>query len=147
MKRCGYCGRENLEEATVCRECGVNEFVAAIPLTSTDVPRKNVETAAESPVELESVYLKTDLPENHYLTTSTNEELVEVVAHSSEWSPFDVAHARRLIGERGIDLKKVDQKRAEHLRQLRQGRPASKQLIFFGWVFSLLGGLVGLGIG
>ena len=58
-----------------------------------------------------------------------------------------MAHARRLIGERAIDLKKVEDKRAEHLRQLRQGRPASKQLILLGWVFSVLGGLIGLGIG
>ena len=26
MKTCGYCGRENEDEAAVCRECGQNEF-------------------------------------------------------------------------------------------------------------------------
>src|SRR6185503_16068347 len=26
MKTCGYCGRENEDSATVCRECGQSEF-------------------------------------------------------------------------------------------------------------------------
>jgi hypothetical protein len=107
------------------------------------VPR-NLHGAARD--AMEGVYLNTSLPENHYLVTSTDEELVEVVAKSSEWSPFDVAHARRLIRKRGIDIKRIEDKRAEHLRQLRLGKPASKKLIVFGWVFSVLGGLIGLGI-
>jgi hypothetical protein len=107
------------------------------------VPRNLYDAARAA---MESAYLKTSLPENHYLLTSTDEELVEIVGQASEWSAFDVAHARRLIGERGIDTKKIEDKRAEHLRQLRLGRPASKKLIFFGWGFSVLGGLIGIGI-
>ena len=95
---------------------------------------------------MESACPATRLPEDHYLLTSTDEELIEIVAQSSDWSAFDVAHARRLIGERGIDIKRIEGKRAEHLRQLRLGKPASKKLIFFGWFFSCLGGLIGLGI-
>jgi hypothetical protein len=95
---------------------------------------------------LESASLSAELPANHYLLTSTDEELVEILAQSSEWSPFDVSHARRLIRERGIDLKKVEAKHAEFLERLRRGRPASKQLIYMGWVFSVLGGVIGFGI-
>jgi len=207
MKSCGYCGRENSDNATRCRECGTDEFAAAIPPTTNDIASEMVESAAHAPVELlrcgdsesltritrmldsagigyrcsclpemfdiakigagedaqvivsvprnlyaaaraamESEYLKIDLPENHYLLTSTDEELIEIVAQASEWSAFDVAHARRLIAQRGINLAQVEDKRAEHLRQLQSGRSASKQLIFFGWVFSWLGGLIGLGI-
>lgn len=117
-----------------------------------------VETAAAAPVEFvadsdaadraarEREYLKTDLPAHHYLLTSTNEELVEILAHPSAWCGFDVAHAKRLISERGIDMKKVEERKAAHIHQLRRGRCASKKLIFFGWVFSILGGLIGLGI-
>jgi hypothetical protein len=203
MKRCGYCGRENQDEATVCLECGTREFQSP-----TDIGTEAVEPAADAPVELqrcrdpeslaqitrildaagiayqrsslppmfelskigagnddaevilsvprnlyaaaraamESEYLKISLPENHYLLTSTDDELAEIVGQSSEWSAFDVAHARRLISERGIDLKKVEDKAAEHLNQLRRGRPASKWLIFFGWLSSVLGGVIGLGI-
>jgi hypothetical protein len=207
MKSCAYCGRENLDNATRCCECGTDEFVATISPTTDDIPSQTIETAPDAPVELqrcadsesleritrildsvgiayrssslpeifdigkigadehspviisvsrneyaaaraamESEHLKIDLPQNHYLLTSTDEELVEIVAQSSEWSAFDVAHARRLIGQRGIDLSKIDEKRAEHLRQVRRGKRASKELIVFGWIFSMLGGLIGLGI-
>ena len=107
------------------------------------VPR-NLYEAARAAMESES--LKIELPDNHHLLTSTDEELVEIVAKASEWSAFDVAHARRLIGQRGIDFKKIEDKRVEHLGQLRQGQRASKTLIFFGWVFSVLGCLIGVGI-
>jgi hypothetical protein len=33
MKNCAYCGRENTDEATHCRECGIAEFVAPAPLS------------------------------------------------------------------------------------------------------------------
>jgi hypothetical protein len=40
-------------------------------------------------------------------------------------------------------LYKQSQERAE---KLKQGKPASRTLLFFGWLFSVLGGLIGLGI-
>src|SRR3989442_700959 len=31
MKKCAYCGRENDDDATQCRECGTGEFLAPGP--------------------------------------------------------------------------------------------------------------------
>lgn len=156
MKSCAYCGRENLDNATHCSECGTNEFVAAIPPTTENAPNQSVASATNASDSLrsdaaaraasETEHLKVDLPENHYLLSSTDEELVEILAQSSEWTGYDVAHARRLVGQRGIDLKKVEDKRAEHIHQLQWGKRASKRLILFGWIFSFLGGLIGVGI-
>lgn len=156
MKSCAYCGRENLDDAPHCCECGTDEFVAVIQPIKKSVASEAIESAARASeslrsdaaarAEMEKEHLKINLPENHYLLGSTDEELVEIVAHSSEWSGFDVAHARRLISQRGIDLKKVMDKRAEHIDQLRRGKRASKRLIVFGWIFSFLGGLIGVGI-
>jgi GGDEF domain-containing protein len=156
MKPCAYCGRENLDSATLCSECGTDEFVAVLPPIQERIASEAAESAAKASAslrieaaaraEMEKEHLKVVLPQNHYLLNSTDEELVEIVAHSSEWSGFDVAHARRLIGQRGIDLKKVEDKRAEHIHQLRRGKRASKRLIFCGWLFSFLGGLIGVGI-
>lgn len=208
MKSCAYCGRENPDSATQCRECGTGEFAPQSPPTTTVAVNDALDSEADAQVELqrcrdaeslteitrildsagiayrlsalppvfdlskigagdddevivrvprnlyaaaraamESQYLESELPEDHFLLTSTDEELVEIVGQSSEWSPFDVAHARRLIAQRGIDLKKVEAKTAEHMSQLQRGRAASQQLILCGWIFSILGGLIGLGIG
>ena len=53
MKRCGYCGRNNQDEATVCGECGTSEFVPAIPATTTEIASEAAETAADAQVELQ----------------------------------------------------------------------------------------------
>jgi hypothetical protein len=159
MKSCAYCGRANLDNATSCCECGTNEFEEP-----TSPPKRElVDVAIETPVddvaikpaadpsavsraEREREYLKTDLPADHYLLMSTEQELVEILARPNEWCGFDVAHARRLVLQRGIDLKRVEEKKAEHIRQLRRGRRASRKFIVCGWVFSVLGGLIGFGI-
>lgn len=95
---------------------------------------------------LEADSLNSDLPEGHHLLLSTDDELAEIVNHASEWSPFDVAHARKLLEERGIDTAKLAEDRAERIARLKQGKPAPKALVFFGWLFSILGGLIGIAI-
>ena len=47
MKNCAYCGRENADDATCCRECGTSEFVAAAQ--SSPPVREEVERAAAFP--------------------------------------------------------------------------------------------------
>ena len=95
---------------------------------------------------LEADSLKTDLPEGHHLLHASDEELIDVVTHASEWSAFDTAHARRLLEEHGIDASKLEADRSERVERLKQGKPASKKLIFFGWFFSILGGFIGIAV-
>jgi hypothetical protein len=158
MKSCAYCGRENLDHATSCYECGTDEFVMQAPPATKELAEVAVETPAaalvepandqdaERRAEREREYLKTDLPADHFLLTSTDEELVEILARPSDWGGFHVAHARRLVFQRGIDLKRVEEKKAENVRRLQRGQRASKKLIVFGWIFSVMGGVIGLGI-
>jgi hypothetical protein len=47
MKNCAYCGRENADETTHCRECGTSEFVVSAPLTSP--AQDSVEMVSEVP--------------------------------------------------------------------------------------------------
>lgn len=95
---------------------------------------------------LEADSLKTDLPANHHLAHASDEELLDIMTHASEWSPFDVAHARRLLEEKGVDTAKLKEDREEKIARLMDGKPASKKLIFFGWVFCFLGGIIGIAI-
>ncbi|MCB1228593.1 MAG: hypothetical protein KDK99_22510 [Verrucomicrobiales bacterium] len=95
---------------------------------------------------MEEEYLKVDLPSDHYLLTSPDEELAEILGKPVEWSPFDVAHARKLAEARGIEPADIERQSEERAKRLKQGKPASGSLLFFGWLFSVLGGLIGLGI-
>lgn len=106
--------------------------------------RKHDFVAARSAMENE--YLKYALPDDHYLKSFSNEELAEVLGKSSEWSPYDVAHARELAKAKGIDPAEIERLHDEKMDQLRKGKPASPALLICGWVFTLLGGLIGLGI-
>ena len=106
--------------------------------------RRSDFSAARSAMENE--FLSDALPDDYYLLTFSDEELAEILGKPSEWSAFDVAHARKMAEARGIDEAQVIKKREERIKILQQGKPASRTLLFFGWLFSALGGLIGLGI-
>ena len=95
---------------------------------------------------MEEEFLSADLPPDHYLLGFSDDELVEVLGKADEWSPHDVAHARRLAAARGIDESAVRLRAEEKVQSRRNGKPASRALLIAGWIFSLLGGLIGLGI-
>mgnify|MGYP000055057660 FL=1 len=102
---------------------------------------------------LEEEYSKYDLPDDHYLLNSSDEELADILAKPSEWNAYDVVHARRISKERGLDPALIEKKKAERIRKLKEGKPASKKLQAGGWAASILGcmiilgGLAGVGIG
>jgi hypothetical protein len=77
---------------------------------------------------LEEEYSKFDLPDGHYLLDSSDEDLVDIIGDPSGWNPFDVVHARRLAEERGLDPVLIEKKKAERIRKLKEGKPASKKL-------------------
>lgn len=88
-------------------------------------------------------------PDDYYLKDFTDAELLDVIAHKDEWSPFDFMLARKLLRERGKDLsaQELDAIRNERLSEL--AKPAGRQwsAITFGYGFALLGGLLGIFIG
>ena len=43
MKSCVYCGRDNEDDATHCRECGTVEFVVATPASPPPRPTPSIE--------------------------------------------------------------------------------------------------------
>ena len=97
---------------------------------------------------LEEEYSKFELPEGHYLLSSSDEEIAEILADPSGWNAFDVVHARRLAEERDIEPEKILQKKAERIEALKEGKPAPLMLLIFGWIFSglgLFGGILGMG--
>jgi Double zinc ribbon len=75
MKSCAYCGRENPDEATYCRECGTRDFVVAAPSVAraspqpeppTEVAEPECEVAPDGEAELCTACLFPNLPESKW---------------------------------------------------------------------------------
>ena len=96
---------------------------------------------------LEASFAETELPGDHFLHSSTDEELLEILAVPLEWDPFVVVHARRLAAGRGLQPAATEAKAAEVMEALSLGKPAARWQVILGWVSVLLGGLVGILIG
>lgn len=87
-----------------------------------------------------------ELPEGYYLSEFTNDELIDVLAHRYEWSEFDYLHARRLLEERGVDIneQQLQEITVNRLRELTKPEKIHPGWIALGYVFALLGGVVGI---
>ena len=103
---------------------------------------------------LEATYLDDPLPDDHHLLTASDDDLIEILAHESEWSAFDVAHARKMAEARGLDPAEVQREREQSLRLKQEGKQASRFLVLGGFVCCiiagcgfLLFGIAGVGIG
>ena len=86
---------------------------------------------------------------DYYLYTFTDAELMEILEKADEWSTFDYELARKLLAERGVDISdnaiaSLTEKRVEDLK-----KPESTQTywIVMGYVFAVIGGILGLFIG
>jgi len=84
---------------------------------------------------------KEDLPEDHFLQDASDQDLVDIVMTPSEWSPFDVGHANRLILEGGIDVEKIQKEKKQKIAELKEGKPVPGYLLFIGWASCLVIGL------
>jgi len=86
----------------------------------------------------EAYYLTTELPDDHYLLTSSDDELLEIIAAPMEWSPFDVAHAKSLAEQRSIDLNPMVQLSEEPKQQLYHRKSYGRLLIIVIVIFSVV---------
>lgn len=90
-----------------------------------------------------------DVPKDYYLFEFTDDELYEVLVKHDEWNEFDYLLAQKILEDRG---KPVDEEHLDNLRQERidlLAKPDKDQQgwIIAGYIFSILGGFLGLIIG
>jgi ATP-dependent Zn protease len=90
-----------------------------------------------------------DVDKTHYLFDFTDQELYDILAKPDEWSAFDYQLSQRILKERG---KQIDKEFLNSLRKTRiedLAKPEEKQTnnVWVGYLFSLLGGLIGIAIG
>lgn len=87
--------------------------------------------------------------EDHYLFGFKDEELFDILASPDEWSAFDYQLARRILKQRGIDVdaRLLDLLKKSRLHELAQPEAKQTANLWLGYLFALLGGIVGLFMG
>jgi len=104
---------------------------------------------AEAILEKETENLLDSIDPDYYLFSFTNEELYEILLNSDEWNVFDYKLAQKILTERGktIDADMLASLKKERLKILAKPEENQKPWIIAGYIFSLLGGGIGIVIG
>ena len=112
------------------------------------IEKENFERVEE--LEEKSISKSLDnVDKSYYLFESSDEYLIEIVLKKEEWSKFDYLLAQKILKERGKEInqdliKAINKRRVEDLKT---EEASPKWLIFIGYLFSILGGFIGIFIG
>jgi len=90
-----------------------------------------------------------EIQDDYYLLSFSNEELIDVIEKSDEWNKLDVELAHKLLKERGneITTEQINEFRKQRVLELSKPEDGQNVYIIIGYVFALLGGLLGIFIG
>jgi hypothetical protein len=87
--------------------------------------------------------------QDHYLYSFTDQELFDILSKPDEWSAFDYQLSKKILKERGKDV--TDEVLAllkkQRINELAKPEDSYKPWIYAGYIFALLGGLLGVFIG
>jgi len=86
---------------------------------------------------------------DYYLFGFTDQELIELITKSDEWSKFDYLLAQKILKERGKEINEefLNALRKQRIEELAKPEGNQKVWIIAGYLFSVFGGVLGLFIG
>ena len=104
---------------------------------------------AEEILENHARNLINQVDKDYYLFEFTNEELHEVLIKADEWNEFDYTLAQKILTDRGkpIDQELLSTLKKERLKTLSEPEENQKPWLYVGYIFALLGGIIGIIIG
>jgi len=90
-----------------------------------------------------------DVDKDYYLLSFADEELYEIILKPDEWGEFDQILAQKILRSRNrpIDEKLIKQIQKQRIEELSSPEKSNRTWIYAGYIFSLLGGLIGIFIG
>lgn len=106
----------------------------------------------ETVTELRNAIAASELEQidpTYYLFGFTDEELIDLISKQDEWSPFDFQLAQKILKDRGREIseKEIHELREWRIRELAEPEKHETGWIIVGYIFAILGGLIGLIIG
>jgi hypothetical protein len=86
---------------------------------------------------------------DYYLLSFSNQELIEVIQKPDEWSKYDYLLAKAILEKQNLKIsdEQIQLFNKERLYELSIPEKEGRYRIFFGYVFSILGGFIGVMIG
>jgi hypothetical protein len=86
---------------------------------------------------------------DHYLYSFTDDELFDILSKPDEWSEFDYSLAKKILKSRGKEINNeiIELLKNQRIQVLSKPEEGSRVWIFAGYLFSLIGGLIGIFIG
>jgi len=89
------------------------------------------------------------IDQDYYLFEFSNEELLELISKSDEWSKFDFLLAQKILSDRGHKVEQDELQLIYKQRMEELSKPEKSQInwIIAGYIFVLMGGFFGLFIG
>lgn len=117
------------------------EFI--IKISQSDFLKANELLAEKAEHEIQEV------DKNHYLFEFSDEELFDLISKPDEWSEFDYQLAKKILTDRGQTINEDFLKHLNAVRIDSLSQPEKRQsgAVRAGYLFALLGGLIGLAIG
>ncbi len=118
-----------------------NQLELYVKQTEFDKAREHFEKLATN--ELDNV------SPNHYLFEFSNEELYEILLKPDEWSSLDQKLAQKILIDKGqpINADMMEALRKQRIKDLSKPEPSQKTWLYAGYLFAILGGILGLIIG
>lgn len=104
---------------------------------------------AEKILEQNAENIIDQIDSDHYLYEFSNDELYEILIKPDEWSTLDYTLAQKILKERGksIDQDLLNSLKNERIRELAKPEEGQEPWIYAGYLFSFLGGFIGIIIG
>ena len=104
---------------------------------------------ADRVLEKDSEIALNNVPNDHYLFEFSDEELIAILTKPDEWNPFDYRLAQKILKNRGKEVNAdfLQSLRKSRIEELRRPEPTQKNWIVVGYIASILGGIIGIGIG
>ena len=90
-----------------------------------------------------------DIDKDHYLFEFTDDELIDVILKSDEWNKLDYSLAQKILKDRGKEItdEKLEELKQQRIEELAKPEESQKIWIIAGYIFSILGGFLGIFIG
>ncbi|WP_350291259.1 hypothetical protein [uncultured Croceitalea sp.] len=104
---------------------------------------------AEKILEKRAENLIDKVDNDYYLFDFSDEELYDILLKSDEWNEFDYTLAQKILKQKGkpVDKDLLNSLKKQRLEQLAKPEESQKAWIMAGYIFAMLGGLLGIIIG